>query len=509
MGEVFAGKYRVLRVLGAGGMGVVFEVEHLALGRRSALKLLIGRRLGALAMERFKREAQRLASLRSPAIVQVFDAGQDEDGAPFLEMELLDGASLEDVLKGGPLPPARAAEIVRGALLGLEVAHAAGLVHRDVKPDNVFIVGDPQRSTDVKLLDFGIAKATAEEEALTREGAVLGTVYFMSPEQASSSADADARSDVYSTGATLYRSLTGTYPVEPGPTVSVVAKIVTGQVSRHPREVVASVPPWLDAIVARAMAPLPEDRYASAREMREALTMAAAPALTEAEDDEGFLAPGMAPGMGPGMGPGIGPGMAPGMAPARTTEREVTAPVSRVVAPPAEERVTAVAESAPHVSAPPAEVRGIAAPAPEAPAGHDLRPDLRLLRRSEPRSWAPLAGAAALLAIGVTGAVVMLRPPGQVSSPGTRRLARRGWRRPRRRAPRRSPAWSRCREERWRSAPRKGSRSPRWRGARASWPSTPATARRRASPARCPAPPRWSRTTSTRSRWTTRASWRG
>ena len=163
--------------------------------------------------------------------------------------------------------------------MGLEAAHAAGLVHRDVKPDNVFVIGDPQRSTEVKLLDFGIAKATEEEEALTREGAVLGTVYFMSPEQTKSSVGADARSDVYSMGATLYRALTGVYPVEPGPTVSVVAKIVTGHVSRHPREVLAAVPSWLDAVVARAMAPRPEDRYASAREMREALAMGAAPGV--------------------------------------------------------------------------------------------------------------------------------------------------------------------------------------------------------------------------------------
>jgi len=369
VGTVFAGKYRILRVLGAGGMGIVFEVEHLALGRRSALKLLLGRRLGELAMERFKREAQRLASLKSPAIVQVFDAGQDEDGAPFLEMELLDGASLEEVLRSGPLDPARAVEIVRGALLGLDVAHSAGLVHRDIKPDNVFVLGDTQRSTEVKLLDFGIAKATEGEEGLTRDGVVLGTVMFMAPEQARGAAGADARSDVYSMGATLYRALTGEYPVEPGPTISVVARIVTGQVSRRPRSIVGAVPPWLDAIVARAMAPQPEDRYASAREMREALGRKGAPASIAAhEGDERSLPP------------------MPVLL--RVTRPEVS-----------------VRAMAPEAPAP--------ATGPEVPAQSLLisapRSEERLLAAPRPRSRGAWAGAAAVLAIGVTGGVVMLR----------------------------------------------------------------------------------------------------
>jgi serine/threonine-protein kinase len=286
VGKVFAGKYRVVRILGAGGMGVVYEVEHLTLGRRSALKLLLGRRSASTAIERFKREAQRLAALKSEAIVQVFDAGHDDEGTPYLEMELLAGASLEELVRKGGLGLERAVAILRGALIGLEVAHAAGFIHRDIKPDNLFVVGDPRSSTAVKLLDFGIAKATSEEEGLTREGALLGTAYFMSPEHAESAAKADERSDVYSMGATLFRALTGAYPVEPGPTLAVVACIVTGRVARHPREVVPAIPTWLDLVVARAMAHAAVDRYASARAMRDALDAGMAPASTEADTDE-------------------------------------------------------------------------------------------------------------------------------------------------------------------------------------------------------------------------------
>jgi serine/threonine-protein kinase len=277
VGTVFAEKYRLLRVLGAGGMGVVYEAEHLRLGRTSALKLLLARvSHKATAVARFQQEARRIARLQHPGIVLVHDAGHDTQGTPFIEMELLSGESLESMLERGALPPQRAAAIVVKALAALEVAHAAGVVHRDLKPDNLFLNGDT-----VKILDFGIAKSLEDDESVTKEGALLGTVLYMSPEQLTNAAGVDARADLYALGATLYRMLAGEPPLEPAATQVLIARILSGSVPRNPRVLRPEVPAWLDKIVARAMAPNPDERFATAREMRLAIERGQGPAETE------------------------------------------------------------------------------------------------------------------------------------------------------------------------------------------------------------------------------------
>ena len=285
VGTTFAEKYRIVRLLGAGGMGAVYEVEHLRLGRRTALKLLLARVTHKpSALERFDREARRIAQLHHPAVVLVHDAGHDATGTPYIEMEMLAGASLEEITVRAPLSPERVATLAINALHGLEAAHAQGIVHRDLKPDNLFVVGDPHTSTMVKILDFGIAKATDDEASMTKEGALLGTVLFMSPEQLMSAGAVDERADVYAMGATMYRMLTGAYPLEPGPTPALAARIMTGDIERYPRARRPAVPAWLDAIVARAMAHRKEDRFASAQQMRVAIERGRVPAETEVSE---------------------------------------------------------------------------------------------------------------------------------------------------------------------------------------------------------------------------------
>ncbi len=285
IGTTFAEKYRILRLLGAGGMGAVYEVEHLRLGRRTALKLLLARvTLKPSALARFDQEARRIAQLHHPAIVLVHDAGHDATGTPYIEMELLAGESLEEVTVRAPLAPERVATLACNALHGLEAAHAQGIVHRDLKPDNLFVVGDARTSSMVKILDFGIATAIDDDASTTKEGALLGTVLFMSPEQLMNAGTVDERADVYAMGATMYRMLTGAYPLEPGPTPAVAERIMTGDIERHPKKKRDVVPAWLDAIVARAMAHKKEERFASAREMRVAIERARVPAATEASE---------------------------------------------------------------------------------------------------------------------------------------------------------------------------------------------------------------------------------
>src|SRR3954469_17906925 len=202
------GRYRALKRLGAGGMAEVWCAEDEVLGRRVALKLLGGRfATDPEFRERFRREAQAAAGLTHPNIVGIFDRSEWE-GTPYIAMELVDGQTLKEVVtQRGPLPPNVAVELTEQILRGLGYAHKRGIVHRDVKPQNVILDPDGQ----AKVADFGIARAGNSE--MTEAGAIVGTVQYLSPEQANGD-PVDARSDLYSTGIVLYELLTDHPPFD-------------------------------------------------------------------------------------------------------------------------------------------------------------------------------------------------------------------------------------------------------------------------------------------------------
>jgi serine/threonine-protein kinase len=274
VGEVISGKYRLVRLIGEGGMGSVFEARHEYLGSVVALKFLdpdLARRAGLVA--RFLQEARVSASVRSPHVVHVSDVDQSSNGLPYLVMELLQGESLQRLLsRSGRLPQNEALDVAVQILNGLEAAHSANIVHRDLKPDNVFIV--PTRQGPLaKLLDFGIAKLRVSEEfqrGLTRPGVLMGTPEYMAPEQAFSADTADHRADLYSLGVIVFEMITGRRPIAGDDPRIMAANVLAGKVPSM-LEFDPSVPPGLSAIVHRAMSGRTMDRFSSAAELRDAL----------------------------------------------------------------------------------------------------------------------------------------------------------------------------------------------------------------------------------------------
>jgi serine/threonine protein kinase len=266
--RTLAGRYEIGEVIGHGGMAEVHRGRDVRLGREVAIKLLRADLSRDPAFEgRFRREAQAAAALNSPSIVAVYDTGEDEiDGrrTPYIVMEFIEGQSLRDVLAAeGRLLPQRALEITAEVCTALEQAHAAGIVHRDIKPGNVMITP----TGEVKVMDFGIARAlTSSTSTMTQTAAVLGTAHYLSPEQARGE-HVDARSDLYSTGCLLYELLTGAPPFT-GDTAVAVAYQHVREDPTPPSLVEPDVPAGVDAIVLVAMSKNPVNRYASATEMR-------------------------------------------------------------------------------------------------------------------------------------------------------------------------------------------------------------------------------------------------
>ncbi len=266
--ELYGNRYRVVGLLGTGGMARVYRARDELLGREVALKVLSERLSSDRSfVERFRREAQNAAGLNHPNIVALYDYG-DEDNRYFIVMELIEGRSLSEVLdEDGALMPERAAEIARDTANGLGRAHDAGLVHRDIKPHNIMITNNGQ----TKVTDFGIARALGgdAEATMTQTGMVIGTAAYLSPEQAQGN-PVDARSDVYSLGCVLHETLTGDTPFSGDTPLSIAYKHVRENPERA-SEVNSDVPEALDAIVMKAMSKNPDNRYADANEMAEDL----------------------------------------------------------------------------------------------------------------------------------------------------------------------------------------------------------------------------------------------
>jgi len=264
-GSTLGGKYRVARLLGQGGMGSVYQAQHLLLHRRFAVKFLrddlTGRRD---ALTRFRREAEAAGALEHENVAAVIDFGVADDGAPFIVMEYLDGIDFGVLLANeGPLASERAADLVRQAAAGAEAAHAAGIVHRDLKPQNLFLCRRSDGTDLVKVLDFGIAKLASAEAIVTQTGTLLGSPAYMAPEQARGEASLDARADVHALGVILYELLSGTTP-HPGQSHhAVIHHIATEPPLPLEREGL-ELPSGLSELVRRALAPNASDRPATA-----------------------------------------------------------------------------------------------------------------------------------------------------------------------------------------------------------------------------------------------------
>ena len=270
IGSVLDGRYRLMSLLGSGGCGAVYGAVHVRLGNRVAVKMLLPRlaRDPDLA-RRFLREAQSAATLSHSGIVKVTDFGSAEDGVTYFVMEHLAAANLATLVRErGPLPSAEVTTIAAKVLEALSAAHRAGIVHRDIKPENILYLRGGDGGGQIKIVDFGLAKVLESSDPnLTETGRFFGTLNYASPEQLSNSKAVDARSDLYSVGAVLFFLLTGRNHVGVGTMAEIISRVLHGEVERHPAAVQPATPAFLDAMVARALAPEPEKRYRSADEM--------------------------------------------------------------------------------------------------------------------------------------------------------------------------------------------------------------------------------------------------
>ena len=260
IGELFDGRYQIVRKLGAGGMANVYLAEDQELGRRVAIKILNDRHANDdQFVERFRREAKNAAALSHPNIVSIYDRGEAE-GTYYIAMEYLDGRSLKElIVSRGDAPVAVVVEYARQILAALRFAHRHGIVHRDIKPHNVLVDGEGR----VKVTDFGIARAGTSQ--MTEAGSIVGTAQYLSPEQARGG-DVDQRSDLYSLGVLMYEMLTGEVPFAGDTPVEIAMKHLS-QTPAAPSTKRADVPRELDMVVMRALAKHPDDRYQSAEEM--------------------------------------------------------------------------------------------------------------------------------------------------------------------------------------------------------------------------------------------------
>ncbi|HEY5145920.1 MAG TPA: serine/threonine-protein kinase, partial [Polyangiaceae bacterium] len=274
-GDLLAGKYRVERVLGAGGMGIVVAARHEELDQMVAIKFVRDEALdNDEAVQRFLREARAAVKLKSEHVARVLDVGKLESGAPYMVMEYLEGSDLGQVLtEQGPMDTEGAADWIMQACEAVAEAHSLGIVHRDLKPENLFLTNTIGGTQKIKVLDFGVSKAmggASDLSNLTRTRAMLGSPLYMAPEQMRSSRDVDARADVWALGVVLFQLLTQRWPFEADTMPELCLKVVT-----EPPLSLASLrpdaPPGLVAAVERCVEKDPAKRFANAAELATAL----------------------------------------------------------------------------------------------------------------------------------------------------------------------------------------------------------------------------------------------
>jgi serine/threonine-protein kinase len=267
-GAILGGKYRILRVIGQGGMGVVVEAVHVELDDRVAIKFLTpNAQTDPGVLSRFVREAKAVVRLRSQHVARVRDVGNLPGGDPFIVMDFLEGVELREMFTGPRLAPGALVDLVLQACEGLAEAHAHGIIHRDIKPSNLFVTRQVDGTPLLKVLDFGISKTSIDTVHLTHTNSWMGTPSYMSPEQMRSSREADARSDLWSLGVVLYEGLEGRLPF---PAENLADLCV--QVTADPfAPMTADVPPGLRAVVARCLDKEPARRYANVAALASAL----------------------------------------------------------------------------------------------------------------------------------------------------------------------------------------------------------------------------------------------
>jgi serine/threonine-protein kinase len=268
------GQYQLCERLGEGGMGEVYLAEHQLLKRPCALKLINGdRQSSPLAVARFEREVQSAAKLSHPNTIEIFDYGRTDEGVFYYVMEYLPGMTLADLVRQfGPLPAGRAIYLARQVCKSLAEAHNLGMVHRDLKPGNIFVAILGGECDFAKVLDFGLVKVMTGPDTpqLTADYTVSGTPAFMAPEQATGARDIDGRTDIYAVGANLYFMLTGRPPFERDTPVAVMVAHASEPV-RPPAELGVDVPADLEAVVLKCLAKAPADRFSDARALAAAL----------------------------------------------------------------------------------------------------------------------------------------------------------------------------------------------------------------------------------------------
>jgi eukaryotic-like serine/threonine-protein kinase len=273
-GTIVAGKYRLEALLGVGGMGAVYRARHMLMDSDVALKWLRADMIGSReARERLIREAQSIARIRHPNVVQVFDV-DIHDGSPFMVMELLEGETFGELIAQRTLTTQRVIQLLIGALQGLAAAHERGIVHRDVKPENIFVARTRQHPEGIaKLLDFGVSKIEKldpNSRRLTQTGLAVGTPLYMSMEQLTQTSEVDGRADLYAFGVVLYHALSGNLPFDGETFAGVVLSIATTK-PRPLKHLRPELPTALDRVVMKAMARRREDRYPNAEALIAAL----------------------------------------------------------------------------------------------------------------------------------------------------------------------------------------------------------------------------------------------
>ncbi len=331
-GTLVAGKYRIERVLGRGGMGVVLEARHLELDQRVAMKLLLPEAMrNAEAVERFVREGRASAKLSSPHVAKVFDVGRLDTGQPFLVMEFLRGRDLKALVEErGPQALPDVVRWVREAAEALTEAHALGVVHRDIKPANLFLAELPTGRTTIKVVDFGISKQIDPGSVdLTRTSSMMGSPLYMAPEQVMSSKHVDPRVDIWALGVVLYEMTTGRPPFSGSALTEVIGQIMTREPAL-PSAVRADLPAAFDEVVMTCLRKDPQQRYPTMAALDEALramTHAVAPGPAQLASDPSAQLPSIATDR-------TAMGYPPAPAPGRASSAEITGPPAPRALPP-------------------------------------------------------------------------------------------------------------------------------------------------------------------------------